>query len=166
MPKLVIKGTPIELVNSGGSPNWAPSVIEAIEALTDAVNSITGTFDIQPQVQNIDANNSSTDVPITNLSFPPTDVRSATVFYAVYRKTEDSGPPDGQEVAESGNLDVVYNDSRPATQKWEITRVGEGNAFIDFEITDTGQFTFTTSPLTGVNHTGIISFRALAVLNS
>ena len=162
MPTIIIKGTPIEVPSSGSSPNWAPGIIEAIEALSDAVNSVTATYDVPPQVQNIDANNNSTNVSINNLNFPATDVRAATVYYSVYRKTENSGPPDGQEVTEAGQLEISYNASRPVTQKWEIVRSGQSDALITFSITDLGQIQFSTSPLTGISHTGIISFRALA----
>jgi len=165
MPKIIIKGTLIEFPNSGQAPNWAPAVIEAVEALADAVNSITATYDVAPQVQNIDANNSSSNVNINNLNFPASDVRAATVFYSVYRKTSDSGPPDGQEVVESGLLDINYLASRPVTQKWELVRTGQSDAKIEFSITDLGQITFSTTALTGINHVGIISFRALAILN-
>ena len=94
MPKLIIKGTPIEIPASGASPNWSSGVIEAFEALTDAVNAVSGSFDVPPQVQNIDSNNSSTNVEMNNLLFPPTEVRAATVYYSVYRKTEDNDPLD------------------------------------------------------------------------
>lgn len=165
MPTIIIKGTPIAFPDSGASPNWAPAVIEAVEALTDAVNSVTATFDVPPQVQNIDANNSSNNVNIANLNFPATDVRAATIYYSVYRKTQDSGPPDGQEVTEAGQLEISYNASRPVTQKWELVRTGQSDAMIDFNITDLGQIQFSTTALTGINHTGIISFRAIAILN-
>jgi hypothetical protein len=166
MPIIIIKGTPIQFPDSGSSPNWAPAVIEAVEALTDAVNSVTATYDVPPQVQNIDANNSSVNVNINNLNFPATDVRSATIFYAVHRHTEDSGPPDGQEVTEAGTLEINYNASRPSSQKWELIRTGGSNAYIDFTVTDLGQIQFTTTALTGINHTGIISYRAIAIMNS
>lgn len=165
MPTIIIKGTPIEVPSSGASPNWAPGIIEAIESLADAVNSVTATYDVPPQVQNIDANNSSSNVTINNLNFPAADVRAATVYYSVYRKTQNSGPPDGQEMTEAGQIEISYNASRPVTQKWELVRTGQSDALIDFSITDLGQVQFSTSPLTGVSHTGIISFRALAILN-
>lgn len=165
MPTILIKGTPIAFPDSGSSPNWAPAVVEAVEALTDAVNSVTATYDVPPQVQNIDANNSSNDVNINNLNFPASDVRAATIFYSVNRQTEDSGPPDGQEVVEAGLLEINYNASRPTNQKWELIRTGGGDAKIDFTITDLGQVQFSTQPLTGISHTGIISFRALSILN-
>jgi len=163
---IIIKGTPIELPESGTSPNWAPAIIQAFEALADAVNSITASFDVSPQVQNIDANNSSSNVIINNLSFPSSEVRAATVYYTVFRKTEDSGPPDGQEVAEGGTLEIVYNAANPNGNKWELARTSVGGAFIDFDITDIGQIRFTTTALTGINHIGIISFRAISILNS
>lgn len=166
MPTIIIKGTPIEFPSSGASPNWAPAVIEAVEALAEAVNSVTATYDVAPQVQNIDANNSSSNVNINNLNFPATDVRAATVYYSVYRKTENSGPPDGQEVTEAGQLEISYNASRPIGQKWELVRTGQSDALIDFNITDLGQIQFSTEPLTGISHTGIISYRALAILNT
>lgn len=162
---LTIKGTPIQIPESGGSPNWAPGVIDALQALTDAVNSITGTYDIAPQVQNIDANNNSTNVTVANLAFPVSEVRSATIFYSVYRKTNDSGPADGQEVAEGGSIQIVYNASNPTNNKWELACYKAGEANISFSITDLGQLRFSTTPLTGIEHQGIISFRAIAVLN-
>lgn len=166
MPVIIIRGTPIDFPSAGASPSWAPAVIEAVEALADAINVTTATYDVPPQVQNIDANNSATNVNINNLNFPASDVRAATVYYSVHRITEDSGPPDGQEVVEAGTLEINYNSSRPVSMKWEMLRSGGGDALIDFNITDLGQITFSTSPLTGINHTGIISFRALAILNT
>jgi len=162
---LNIKGSIIEIPSSGQAPNWAPGIIAALRALTEAINAVTGTYDVAPQTQNIDANNSSNDVVITNLAFPVSEVRAATIFYSVYRKTEDSGPPDGQEIAEGGMLNIVYNASNPVSNKWEMTRDYAGDAQITFSITDAGQFEFSTTALTGINHTGILSFRAIAVLN-
>lgn len=166
MSTIVIKGTTINLPTSGGSPNWAPAVIEAFEALADAVNSVTATYDVPAQAQNIDANNSSSNIDLNNLVFPSADVRAATVYYTVYRKTENSGPPDGQEVVESGTLEINYNNARPVTEKWELVRSGQGEAYIDFNITDLGQIRFSTTALTGINHTGIVSYRAIAILNT
>lgn len=165
MATLIIKGTPIVIASSGSAPNWSSGIIAALTALTEAVNAVTGTYDIAPQTQNIDANNSSNDVVITNLSFPITEVRAATIFYSVYRKTLDSGPADAEEVAEGGMFNIVYNAANPTGNKWEITRHFSGGADISFAITDSGQFEFTTTALTGISHTGIISYRAIAVLN-
>lgn len=168
MPVITIKGTNITLPNSSASPNWSPAIIEAFQALADAVNVFTGSFDVAPQTKNIDIYNSSSNIDIDNLVFPPTDVRAVTVFYTVYRKTDESVPAagDAMEVAESGSLECVYNNSRPSNQKWEIGRMGESDAFINFNMTDLGQIQFTTTALTGINHTGIIAYRALSILNA
>lgn len=166
MPKITIKGTVINFPDSGSSPNWSPAVIQAVEALADAVNTIAGTFDISPQVQNIDQNNSSVNITINNLSFPVVDVRSAVIYYTVHRVTQDSGPPDGQDVSEEGTLEILYNESNPITEKWSMVRSGQGDANISFSITDLGQVQFTTTSIGTGTHTGIISFRALAILNA
>lgn len=167
MPRIIIKGTPIDLPSSGSSPNWSPAVIEAFQALADAVNVFTGSFDVAPQTKNIDVYNVSSNIDIDNLVFPPSDVRAVTIFYTVYRKTNETtlGAGDNKEVAETGTLECVYNNSRLSGQKWEVGRMGEGDAFIDFNMTDLGQIQFTTTALTGINHTGIIAYRALAILN-
>ena len=168
MATIIIKGTAIDLPTSGSDPNWAPAIIESIEALADAVNSVTATYDVPPQVQNIDANNSSTNIDINNLSFPSADVRAATVYYTVYRKTDPSGPPNGQELTEAGTLEINYNASNPSFEKCETVRTFQGDAQITFLTTDLGQIQFSTvlQPLTGINHTGIISFRAISILNA
>lgn len=163
--KLIIQGTPIEFPSSGGSPNWSPAVIEAIQALANAVNSITGAYDVPPQVQNIDQNNPSTNIEVNNMVFPFQEVRGATVFYTVYRKTENSGPLDSQEVSEAGTIQIVFNNANPVDNKWEIQREFVGDAKISFNITDIGQMRFSTKELSGINHSGVLSFRAIAILN-
>lgn len=166
MPKIVIKGTVINMPDSGSSPNWAPAIVEFAQAVSDAVNAFTGTYDVAPQVKAIDAFNPSNDIEIDNLIFPPSEVRSATIYYTVYRKTEDSGPPDGVELAEGGTLEIVYNNSRPSGEKWEVGRSGEGDAKVTFTVTDLGQILLNTEAISGINHTGNISYRAISILNS
>lgn len=167
MSRILIKGTPIDLPNSAASPDWSPAILEAFQALADAVNVFTGTFDVAPQAKNIDIYNSSSNIDIDNLVFPPSDVRSVTIFYSVYRKTLESAPAagDNQELAEGGTLELVYNNTRPSNQKWEVGRMGEGDALIDFNVTDLGQVQFSTTALTGITHTGTVSYRALSILN-
>lgn len=165
MPRIIIKGTPINFPNSSASPNYAPAIIEFAQAVADAVNVFTGTFDVAPQVKSIDPFNPGTDIEVDNLVFPPSDVRSATIYYSIYRKTDNSGPPDGVEVAEAGSLEIVYNNSRPSNQKWEMGRMGEGDASCIFSVTDQGQVLLTTETLPGINHTGTISYRAISILS-
>jgi hypothetical protein len=168
MPKIIVKGTVIDLPNSGSSPDWAPAIIEAFQSIADAVNVFTGTYDVAPQTINIDAYPNGSNIPIDNLTFPPADVRAFTVFYTVYRKTTESAPAAGDavEVSETGTLECVYNNNRPSGQKWEIGRMGENDASILFHVTDIGQVEFSTLSLTGINHSGLLAYRALSILNT
>lgn len=167
MPKIIVKGTPIDIPASGSSPNWSPAIIEAFQAIADAVNSFTGTFDVAPQTISIDTYNPVVNADIDNLIFPPTDVRAATVYYTIYRKTDNTTllSSDGVEVSEAGTLEIVYNASRTSGQKWEIARMGEGDASATFTVSDLGQVRITTDALGGINHTGILSYRAITILN-
>jgi hypothetical protein len=167
MPKIIIKGTTVNIPASGASPSWAPAIIDAFTLTADAVNAFAGTYDVAPQTKNIDIYNSSSFIDINNLVFPQPDVRGVTIFYSVARKTSETtvGAGDNKEVSEAGSLELAYNGSLGAGLKWQIVRTGVGNASIDFNVTDLGQVQFTTTALTGISHTGTISYRAISVLN-
>lgn len=155
--KITIRGQVIDFPVSGDSPDWGPAVTEFAQAVEDAINSISGAFDVAPQVQSIDASNPGTNIEVTGLIFPPTDVQGTTIFYAVYRQT------DSVSASEAGQLEIVYDNG---SGTFNFTRTGVGDAFIDFDITNTGQIRYTTQTLAGINHTGRITFRALSVLQS
>lgn len=61
-------------------------------------------------------------------------------------------------------MTVVYNINNSSGQKWECVREYVGDAQITFTIQDDGQFLFSTAGIGGVNHTGLISFTAQALL--
>lgn len=169
--KITIKGTPVEIPDSGSSPNWAPGIIEAIQELASAIEGISGTYDVSPQVQPISLYPENNNIPVTNLVFPNEEVRAATIFYSVFRKTQNVVVDSvivsqGQELTEAGTLQIVYNQSNPVGNKWQIQReyVGDGN--ILFSIDDLGQILFTTLAMTGDEHEGILSYRAISILNT
>ena len=165
--KIQIKDTIIDFPVSGESPNWAPEVVRAIQELANAVNSISSSYDISPQYLIIDQYSSANNVEIENLKFSSTNILSAQIFYAVKRQTEDEPLNPGEYVSEEGVLEIIYNQDNPIGNKWEMARTFVGNAKISFDISDLGQITFSTTALSGgINHTGIISFRALSILNS
>jgi len=155
-----IQNRTIVFPESGASPNWAPAMVEFAQAVEDALATVTGGFDVAPQLQSIDSSNPGVDVDITALTFSPLDVVKATIEYAVFRSTTTS------QVAEGGILEIVYNSTNPATNKWEITRDFAGDGQISFSITDAGQIQYTTTTISGSSHTGFISFRASSVLTS
>lgn len=164
--KLLIKGTPVEIPESGASPNWSPGIISAIEALTEAVNSISGTYDVAPQVQDISLQSPNIDHDINNVIFPADDVRAAIIYYSVYRKTDDDGAILGEELAEAGTLQIVYNNANPVGNKWEIQREFVGNGKTSFSVTDLGQVQFNKEPINGINNDEKLSYRAISILNA
>ena len=155
-----IQNQVIEFPESSESPNWAPAMVSFAQAVEAAIATITGSFDVPSQTQNIDSDNPGIDINITNLTFPSTDVLNVEIMYGVLRQTDLS------LVTEGGTLSLLYNSSNPVGDKWVISQVQQGDAKISFDITDTGQVQFTTETIAGINHTGIITFRALAVLNN
>lgn len=152
MPTVNIRGTTINFPDSGESPNWAPAIIQFAETTADAINSVVSTYDVSPASFNLDAFNGS-GADITDLTFSPTTVVSAQIYYAVYRKR------DAVELSESGNIELVYNFT--SSPKWQVTQDGEGDAKITFSVADGGQVSFVTEAIPGTgSHTGKIVYRA------
>lgn len=156
MPTLTINGQVIEFPESAESPNWAPAIIQFAQAVEGGLAIAIGTFDIAPQAFTIDAYNSATNVDITNLSFPIANVRAVFIRYSVYRTT------DAATAYEAGDMIAMYNPNNPPTQKWALSRGNRtgGDGQITFNVTDNGQFRFSTTPLAGNDHEGKIVFDA------
>lgn len=163
---IVIQGTPVEIPLTAASPAWSEGIIEAFERIAEALAATTGPFDISPTVMNIDANNVSTNVPVTDgvtsLSFPVTGVRGAFIRYTVFRSTTDP-----QTAVQVGTMLTVYNPNGSIGNRWQFSHDYTGGANITFNITDLGQVQFSTTTLgTGINHTGRIVFSAQAFSES
>lgn len=158
---ITIRGTVVNYPSSGQSPNTAPAQIEFAQLVAEAINAAIGPFDVPPQTLNIDSSNAAT-ADITNLLFPVTDVRSATIYMAVYR-TNTSGPV---ILDEYNIINISYNSSRTAGNLWalERSRIG-GDALITFAISDTGQVSYTTTTSGAGTHTGFLSFSAKVLTN-
>jgi len=165
--EIKIKDTTINFPVSGESPNWAPEVIRAVQELANAVNSISSAYDIAPQTVDISEYSAANNIEIENLKFSYEHVLSAQIFYAVKRQTTSEPLNPGVTVAEEGVLEILYNPNNPIGNKWEMVRTFTNDAKIIFAINDIGQVRFSTTTLgSGINHTGIISFRALSILNT
>lgn len=160
MPSINIQGTVISFPDSAGSPNWAEAVDQFAIAVANALASVVGPFDVAPQALTIDAFNPGTNINIAALSFPTSEVRSATIKYAVYRTTTLTSAD------ESGEIVILYNPNGPTGNKWELAQRSMGDGKISFNITDTGQVQFSTTALAGSNHMGKITFLAQAILQS
>lgn len=156
MPELIINGTVIDFPESAESPNWSVAMILFAEAVADALATAIGTYDVAPQAFTIDAFNTTTNTSISNLTFPTANVRAVFIRYSVYRTT------DTETAYEAGDMIAMYNPGNPVNSKWALSQgnITGGGAQISFNVTDTGQFRFSTTPLAGSNHTGKIIFDA------
>lgn len=156
MPLITIQGTPIEFPNSGSSPNWSPAVIEFAQAVEAALQAAIGEFDVPPQVYTL-TNNVNSNLNIPNLSFSSQEVRSATIEFAVFRKTNSL------KTFAKGRLNIFYDD---VAADWAIQReddVGNITNEVTFSITSSGQIQITTTNLAGSSYTGKISYSAKAL---
>lgn len=159
MPKITIQGTVINFPDSGASPNWAPAVVEFAEAVSAALGSVTGSYDVPPQVLQL-PNEINTNISIPRLSFPSTEVRSVVVTYAIYRKSTDT-----IEV-EAGELEFVFNSD---SNQWLMNREGVGTDVVNasFHVTGSGQVQLsTTAMVSGAYEEGALSYQAKAILKS
>lgn len=160
MPEITIQGTVIDFPDSSESPNWAEAMIQYAQAVEDALATVVGAFDVAPQALIIDAYNPGTNIDISSLSFPTSTVRSAFIRYAVFRSTSTTS------VYESGEILIVYNPNGPVNNKWEIGQRKLGDGKISFSVTDAGQMRFSTTAISGSNHTGKLTFVAQSILQS
>lgn len=155
-----IQGTQISLPSSSESPNWSSGIIQAFQAIANALSFAVGPYDISPQVYDISAFNSVSNQSVTGLTFSNASVRGAIIRYSVFRTSTAT------TVAETGMIDIVYDPGNTTGHKWEISREYTGNASITFSISDTGQIQFSTTSIGGTSHQGKISFAAQALTQS
>lgn len=157
MPTITIGSTVIDFPSSSASANWSPAIIEFAQAVAANLAFAVGPYDIPPQSQAITQEfEGPTD--ITNLVFSTSAVRAAFIRYSVYR--ESSTPT---VATETGTISIVYNQTNPSLNKWELSQDKTGDASITFSITDTGQVQFTTTTI-GPFVTGKIYFTAQSLL--
>lgn len=162
MPEVTINGQVIDIPETGDSPTWSQAIITFAQAVEDALALTAGEYDIAPQSMNIAAYNTGSNVDVTNLSFPITDVRAAFIRYAVYRTTDTT------TAYEAGDIVTIYNANGSVGAKWALTvgNVTGTGGNITFTITDAGQVQFTTTSISGASHTGRIIYEARALEQS
>ena len=159
--KIQIQSTVIDFPTSGESPNWAPAMLQFALAVENALNASIGPYDVAPQIQTVDTNG-VTDLDITNLAFPSTDVSQVVIDYSVLR-TITEGETD-KIYTEGGKLNCTY---RPENNRWELTQTKTGDAKSTFSMSLLGQVSvsFDVLPGTGATHRGHVSFRAVSLLS-
>lgn len=156
MPEIIIGSTVIDFPDSGESPNWAEAIIQFAQAVEGQLALAGARYDVAPQAFTLDPYNSSSNIDITPLSFPISAVRAVFIRYSVYRTT------DSANAYEAGDLIAMYNPNNSVGLKWALSQgnVTGGGAQISFNVTDNGQFQFSTTALSGSNHAGKLVFEA------
>lgn len=140
------------------SPGWGEEATGWAEEVTDVLNNLIGPGDILetsftiPSIQ-------ATFIDIAGLAFDTNSVRSASVEYSIYRRSDSETYGN----AESGKLELVYDTDAPSGSKWLINQYISGDAGVYFDITDNGQLQYKADEITGTNYSGVLKFKATAL---
>jgi hypothetical protein len=156
---LVINGNTYLFPTSGEDPNWAREVSGWATDVNLALNSITGTGDINESSFSI-ANNVSAAADINGLLLSGATVKAAIINYSCYR--ESNATPSGK--SETGTILAAYDELAASGSLWLISQQVSGDASIVISITDTGQFQYLSSDITAAGYSGTMVFTA-KVLN-
>jgi hypothetical protein len=155
---ITINNQVITFPGDGDSPDWAPAIVQFAEAVAGALSISVNPNDVAPQSFTIDSFNSASNVNIPALSFPTSTVRAVFIRYSVYRTTSSANAD------EAGDIIAEFNANNSTGHKWSFSQgniTGQGGQ-ISFNMTDSGQIQFSTTPLSGTGHAGKISFDARA----
>lgn len=155
---ITIAGTTFNFPQSGEDPNWGSEATDTIVALADAINTLLAPGDILSTEFSID-NNISVATNINGLLFDSGTVRSSVITYSVYRIS--TANPSGH--AETGQMEIVFDDSAASGMKWSLTQNKNGNAGIVFSVGDNGQFQYISSDINAVGYVGTITFSAKSI---
>ncbi len=154
---IIINNKTFNYPTSGEDPSWGDEATSAFVEVAEVLNTILSPGDILVTTFDI---NDDTTVPtnIQGLAFDSSLARSAKIVYSVYRTSTDT--PSGN--AETGEIDIIYDNEAPVTTKWKMTQNKNGDAGIVFSINDLGQFTYTTTQidLGAGGYVGILKFSA------
>ncbi len=151
---LVVNNKTFEYPDVGEEPGWGEDATAWAEEVTSVLETLFGTNDI-PNTSFTITNNQSSATNLTGLLFNTAAVRAATIEYAIYRTTNSN------ELAESGEIYIVYKNTAAT---WELTQTKNDNAGVNLSITNTGQFQYTSSNVSGTSYSGSIRFRAKTII--
>tara|TARA_R110000803_G_scaffold187128_5_gene249502 strand:- start:1066 stop:1551 length:486 start_codon:yes stop_codon:yes gene_type:complete len=157
---ITIQNKVIQFPESAESPNWAPAMVAFAEAVEAALATLTGVYDVPPQVFSILSDVNASQVDITPLAFPPASVSRVDIIYSVIRSSDTPAL-----ASEGGTIQLFYH----GTTGWDMTVTKQNDAGINFFISadSIGQISYTTpTGIGGSGFSGLISFKAIAILDS
>lgn len=134
---VIIGNKTFEIPDPGEKPSWGEDTTDYLVAVADALSTVQGPNDILQSTATI-ANNVTTPTPIAGFSFDTSDVLAITCEFFVTR-VYDSG---ASVVSESGNIIGSFDGST-----FTISVDSEGDSGVEFDITNAGQITYTSSLL-------------------
>lgn len=151
MPKTLIIGTEeFDFPVVGDSPDWGEQVTDWAEAVSDSLQNVQQPNDVLRTTALI-ANNQTTFASITGFSFDTSEVISINSEFIITRTTVSPA----NNLVESGYIQGNFNGST-----WIFTIESNGNAGVEFQITDGGQVQYKSTDVTGTSYEGVIIFRA------
>lgn len=155
---LTINNKTFNIPVAGEDPGWGEDTTGWIREVNKVVNSLFGPGDILETTFNV-ANNVSSSADIVGLAFNPSTIRAAHIEYSIYRisDSETSGN------AETGEIKLIYDDNASSGNKWSFSQEYTGDAGVTFDITDTGQLTYTSTDIGATGYTGTMKFKATAL---
>jgi hypothetical protein len=156
---LVVNNKTFNYPSPGESPGWGEEATAWAEEVTSILGTVAGTGDIPTTTATL-ANDIGSAMPVSELTFNPSVVRGAKIQYSITRTATVSGS--SVVKIEEGEMHVVYNGT-----SWELIRAFVGEADIEFTVTNTGQFQYTSSDISGgvgaVGYVGSMKFKATAL---
>ena len=153
MSKTIQIGSTIYRVpNEGDNPGWGEDLTEFFCAIGDALENVQGPNDILTTSATL-ANNQTIFVDIPGLVFNTAQVQRVEVKYLVFR-TYDSGL---SVKVESGLIEGNFDGT-----EFFISSEHVGDAGVEFEVTNTGQFQYKTTDLTD-HVSSVIRFEAVTI---
>lgn len=151
MPKILIVGTEeYEFPLQGENSDYGEQITDWATAVTDALTSVQQPNDILRTLAPIN-NNVSIPTNIPGFSFDTVEVRSINSEFIITRTTDSPA----NNFVESGFIEGNYDGA-----SWKIAIRSVSNAGVFFDITPSGQITYTSTNIVGSNYVGQILFRA------
>lgn len=158
---LVINNIPFEYPEQGEPSPWGEAATGWAQEVTTVLSSVNGPSDILESASDIV--NGATNLPINALLFNPLTVRSFSVRANIARYFV-SGVTINNAKYQEVLLIGLYNTQ---TGTWTLQEDGIGDADITFDLTDSGQITYSTGTMTGTGtYTAIIKFRGMGILTT
>jgi hypothetical protein len=154
---LIVNNQTFNYPDPGEDPSWGTDASDWASAVTDVLGTLLAPGDILSTTFDI-SDDVSVATQIQGLAFDSSLNRSAKIVYSVYRTSTDN--PSGN--AETGTIDIIYDNLAPVGQKWKMTQNKNGEAGVVFSISDLGQFSYISTQIdTGSGgYSGVLKFSA------